>query len=80
MSLVVPTGAERDSLKAANGRKTYLHGQSPLFAREMGWPVDYPAPLPGALLPAHRIVAYYDGNTHSKGMGVLGEYPKEAFA
>ena len=31
-------------------------------------------PLPGALLPAHRIVAFY-GNPLSKRMGVLGEYP-----
>ena len=35
-----------------------------------------PAPLPGAILPARRIVAYY-GNPHSKRMGVLGEYPLE---
>lgn len=72
----VPTAAERARLKAADAGKTYPSGQSPLFAREMGWPVRSPGPLPGALLPAHRIVAYY-GNTHSRGMGVLGEYPKE---
>ncbi len=37
------------------------------------WPVKgLPYPLPGALLPANRIVAYY-GNFYSKGMGVLGE-------
>jgi hypothetical protein len=38
-----------------------------------GWPVAGPAPLPGAILPAKRIVAYY-GNPLSKRMGVLGEY------
>jgi len=38
------------------------------------WPVKMPAPLPGAILPAKRIVAYY-GNPLSKRMGVLGEYP-----
>jgi hypothetical protein len=32
--------------------------------------------LPGSLLPARRIVAYY-GNPLSKRMGVLGEYPME---
>jgi len=37
------------------------------------WPTG-PAPLPGALLPARRIVAFY-GNPHEKKMGVLGEYP-----
>ena len=39
------------------------------------WPVPGPAPLPGSVLPAKRIVAYY-GNPFSKRMGVLGEYPK----
>ena len=38
------------------------------------WPAG-PAPLPGALLPKNRIVAYY-GNPHSKKMGVIGEYPE----
>jgi hypothetical protein len=37
------------------------------------WPVpNMPAPLPGAILPAKRIVAYY-GNPLSKRMGILGE-------
>jgi len=40
------------------------------------WPVAGPKPLPGSILPAKRIVAYY-GNPLSKRMGVLGEYPKE---
>lgn len=42
------------------------------------WPVKkQPYPLPGAILPFKRIVAYY-GNLYSKKMGVLGEYaPKE---
>jgi hypothetical protein len=39
------------------------------------WPKG-PAPAPGALLPAKRIVAYY-GNPHSKKMGVIGEYPEQ---
>jgi hypothetical protein len=38
------------------------------------WPVKGPAPLPGAVLPGHRIVAFY-GNPLVKRMGVLGEYP-----
>ena len=40
------------------------------------WPVEMPAPLPGAILPAKRIVAFY-GNPLSKKMGALGEYPKD---
>ena len=37
-------------------------------------PKNLPPVLPGSLLPARRIVAYY-GNPLSKRMGVLGEYP-----
>jgi hypothetical protein len=37
------------------------------------WPTG-PAPLPGSLLPAKRIVAFY-GNPLVNKMGVLGEYP-----
>lgn len=33
-------------------------------------------PLPGAILPFKRIVAYY-GNFYSKRMGILGELPEE---
>ncbi len=40
------------------------------------WPTKVPMPLPGALLPYNRIVAYY-GNLYSKKMGALGEYPKD---
>jgi hypothetical protein len=36
------------------------------------WPVEAPDPLPGSILPAKRIVAFY-GNPLSKRMGVLGE-------
>lgn len=39
------------------------------------WPVKTPYPLPGALLPYNRIIAFY-GNLYSKRMGVLGEYPR----
>lgn len=42
------------------------------------WPVKkIPHPLPGSLLPYHRIIAFY-GNLYSKRMGILGELPKEA--
>ena len=45
------------------------------------WPVkNQPLPLYGALLPEHRIVAFY-GILYSKKMGALGEYPpKEMWA
>jgi hypothetical protein len=54
----------------------YPAGEDPEFAKQYGWPVKYPTPLPGSILPNKRIVAYY-GNPLSKRMGALGEYPKE---
>ena len=41
-----------------------------------GWPVKAAYPLPGAILPFKRIVAYY-GNFYSKGMGILGALPPD---
>ncbi|AKD05841.1 lipoprotein [Pontibacter korlensis] len=45
---------------------------------ETAKPESYPgpAPLPGAILPGKRIIAYY-GNLLSKRMGILGELPPE---
>ncbi len=40
------------------------------------WPVKGPEPLPGSILPAHRIVAFY-GNPKSRRMGILGEFDHE---
>lgn len=39
------------------------------------WPVKMPYPLPGAILPYKRVIAFY-GNLYSKRMGILGEIPK----
>lgn len=55
---------------------TYRAGEDPGFAAEAGWPVKSPNPLPGAVLPGKRIVAYY-GNPLSRKMGALGEYEKD---
>ena len=54
----------------------YPAGEDPKQAKRCGWPVACPPPLPGAILPQKRIVAYY-GNPLSKRMGALGEYPKD---
>ena len=40
------------------------------------WPVRTPPYAPGALLPGHRIIAYY-GNPLSRRMGILGELDPE---
>jgi len=41
------------------------------------WPKSQPYPLPGAILPFKRIIAYY-GNFYSTRMGILGELEPEA--
>ncbi|MGQ0561351.1 MAG: hypothetical protein ACT443_05700 [Gemmatimonadota bacterium] len=62
---------------ATTSKTSYRAGENPAFAEKMGWPVQGPAPAPGAIIPAQRIVAYY-GNPLSKRMGALGEYePQE---
>ena len=40
------------------------------------WPVRDVYPLPGAVFPYSRVVAFY-GNLYSKRMGILGELPRE---
>jgi len=40
------------------------------------WPQKFAYPLPGAILPYNRIVAFY-GNLYSTRMGILGELPKD---
>ncbi|MFB2118049.1 hypothetical protein [Parapedobacter sp. 2B3] len=41
------------------------------------WPVaNQPQPLPGAILPHKRIIAFY-GNLYSTRMGILGELPPD---
>lgn len=40
------------------------------------WPVKTPYPIDGAILPYHRIIAFY-GNLYSKRMGILGQIPKD---
>lgn len=67
----VPGKAAPDSLLTDSSVAAVAKPVEPVFE----WPAP-PAPLPGALLPANRIVAYY-GNPLSKRMGILGELPPE---
>jgi hypothetical protein len=54
-------------------------GGAHMAYRDMGsdldslWPPRMPAQLPGAILPAKRVIAFY-GNPLSKRMGILGEF------
>ena len=65
----LPKRSHRDSVALASMTKP----DSTLDAK---WPVKMPAPLPGAVFPASRVVAFY-GNPLVTKMGVLGEYPKD---
>ncbi len=74
--------AKQDSTaprKALGGSLGPSSGDKHLAYRDQGsdldslWPPKMPAPLPGSLLPAKRIVAFY-GNPLSKRMGILGEF------
>jgi hypothetical protein len=72
--------AKADSVKA-DGSKPAVRIKTknpfPLSPRDSArWPVPGPPPLPGAILPEHRIIAFY-GNPLSKRMGILGELDPE---
>lgn len=41
------------------------------------WPVKTAYPLPGAIFPYNRVIAFY-GNLYSKRMGILGEISKDS--
>lgn len=62
----------------AVGAVTPLHAQQgpPAGTAAMAPARTFPVFRDGALLPHHRIVAYY-GNPRSKQMGILGELPPE---
>ena len=64
----VPGRSKKDSIALVSAIRAGM--------KETRWPVKGPAVLPGSILPAKRIVAYY-GNPLSKRMGILGEYAPE---
>ena len=76
------TSSKSTATKAAAkpARKTWTGGRNGFVVDSAEaaslWPVKGPAPLPGAILPAKRIIAYY-GNPLSKRMGILGEVPPD---
>ena len=70
----------KSTAPAKPGRKTWTGGRNGYVVDSAEaaslWPVKGPAPLPGAVIPAKRIIAYY-GNPLSKRMGILGEVPPD---
>jgi hypothetical protein len=78
------TGAKRDTTppRAVRGMLGPHAGNRHMAYRDAGsdvdslWPVKGPAPLPGSILPAKRIIAFY-GNPLSRRMGILGEFDSD---
>ena len=64
----VPGRNKRDSLALVSAIRAGMN--------DTHWPVHTAPPLPGSILPAKRIVAFY-GNPLSKKMGILGELPPD---
>lgn len=75
-----PAKTSKASATAKPGRKTWTGGRNGFVVDSAEaaslWPVKGPASLPGAVVPAKRIIAYY-GNPLVKKMGILGELPPE---
>lgn len=81
-----PTSPSNEDSIAALVAETRIPGRSKLDSISLvaairkglkgRWPVPGPEPLPGAILPARRIVAFY-GNPLSTRMGILGEISPE---
>jgi hypothetical protein len=65
---------------AKPARKTWTGGRNGFVVDSAEaaslWPVKGPEPLPGAVVPTKRIIAYY-GNPLVKKMGILGELPPD---
>jgi len=62
----------KSTISKPASKKSLQTAAKPKTIEPPKWPVDAPDPLPGSILPAKRIVAFY-GNPLSKRMGVLGE-------
>jgi hypothetical protein len=73
-STATPNNAPPPPLDTTKYNKLLLHLVHDSASKK--WPVKTAYPLPGAILPFKRIVAYY-GNYYSTHMGALGEYPPD---
>ncbi len=74
-SIPKPTSVQKEAIDTADYNKKMLALSN--YDTTGKWPVKSPYPLPGAILPYNRIIAFY-GNLYSKRMGILGELPKDS--
>ena len=75
ITTVHPLAAQSSTRAVHRTHHRTQHPDSTRHLRVVSWPTV--AVLPGALLPASRIVAFY-GNPLSTGMGILGAIPPAA--
>ena len=71
-----PTSKKPQGLLGPRSGDMHLANHNTGSALDSLWPPKMPAPLPGSILPAKRIVAFY-GNPLSQRMGILGEFPPD---
>jgi hypothetical protein len=72
-----PSSAKSSTKAGATKSKSSPKAKPGSAADGPVWPVaNIPETLPGSILPAKRIVAFY-GNPLSKGMGILGALPPD---
>lgn len=68
-----PTAAKRSGALGSQAGDQHLAFKGTGSDLDSLWPVKTAPPLPGSILPAKRVLAYY-GNPLSKRMGILGEF------
>lgn len=77
MPLLAQNSARTRPVVDSLSRDTLRPRQSVAKDSQPVWPVVFPAALPGSILPAKRIVAFY-GNPLSRRMGILGAKPVDS--
>lgn len=76
-ALIAATSSHSISSAAAQSTSARpASAQSGASGAQAAEPIPGGRPLPGAILPNQRIIAYY-GNPLSRRMGVMGEYPPD---
>jgi hypothetical protein len=70
--LAAPTAVGQQTTSAAHTQRAAVRQSTPARDTARVWPVTPPPLLPGSILPAQRILAFY-GNPLSKRMGILGQ-------
>ncbi len=68
-----PAPRKPQGLLGSRSGDMHLANRNTGSALDSLWPPKMPDPLPGAILPAKRIIAFY-GNPLSQRMGILGEF------